>query len=203
MIYLEAIKEFISLLGGLALKETNVLENLLVDLHVLLEPDRIFTQKVKMHDVGLLQCDVLISEGAAAHSIGLVLTLLISGSECKSINQVHGRGTLTNKHLLVLEICHISTTDSLNLSLETTSHLKLLHIRLALQGTASCQEDVLGRVVDVFLPGRQPRLCVVVNNLGPLVTCRSLWNRSILTQIECHLLRLDSQLYTDLAAPEN
>ena len=78
--------------------------------------------------------------------------------------------------------------------LELTSLLKLLEVRLALEGRAGSEENVLVRPVDVLVPSREPGDRVIVLHLAPLVAGRRLGTLVVLADVDGDLLGLDAAL---------
>ena len=48
----------------------------------------------------LVESDVFNSEGAAADRVGLILVLLVTGSEGQLVDEVESHGSLSDSHLL-------------------------------------------------------------------------------------------------------
>lgn len=113
----ETIKEQITDRLGLLLEDPQILEHLLVDLDLVDVPDRVLAEEVERDLVRRRQRDVLEPERAAPDRVGLVLPLLVTGTEGEPIDQVDGRRALTRRHLFRLEVRRVIRTDSVDVSL--------------------------------------------------------------------------------------
>ena len=78
--------------------------------------------------------------------------------------------------------------------LELAGLLKLLEVRLALEGRAGSEENVLVRPVDVLVPASEPGHSVIVLDLAPLVAGRRLGTLVVLADVDGDLLGLDAAL---------
>ena len=52
----------------------------------------------------LVESDVFNTEGAASDRVGLILVLLVTGSEGQLVDEVQSHGSLSDSHLLRFEI---------------------------------------------------------------------------------------------------
>ncbi len=76
----DAIEQSVGILLIL-LENTDVLEDLLLDLDSLVEPDRVLAQEVEDDIVWRLKSDVLASQGTTANGIRLIFAFLVTGTK--------------------------------------------------------------------------------------------------------------------------
>ena len=94
----QTIKEIIPDGLGLLLEKLDIFEDLRLDCDFLLESHRIFTQEIKLDDIGWCQRDVFISKRTATDGIGFILALFVTRSQGQSIDKVHGGRSLPVRH---------------------------------------------------------------------------------------------------------
>lgn len=78
--------------------------------------------------------------------------------------------------------------------LEGARLFELFQVRLALERRAGREENVFDVLVDVFLPGREPRDVVVVHDVLPLVALGRLRDRRVLADVDRDLFGSDAGL---------
>lgn len=113
----QSVEQIISLLLRLRFKDLDVLENLSVDVHFLVKPHRVFTQKVEDDLVGRLQGDVLVSQRTTTDSIGLIFAFLVTSSQSQTIDEIQCRRSLTISHDFRLEILRVVFSDLIDVFL--------------------------------------------------------------------------------------
>jgi hypothetical protein len=96
----------------------NVLEDLKLYLHSILIPNGVLAQEIEMELVWCLQRDVLASQRTTADGIGFIFALLVTCSQCQSVNEVHCGCSLSIGHQASFEVRLIILTDSRNVLLE-------------------------------------------------------------------------------------
>ena len=115
--YSDTVEESVGIFFVL-LKYSDVLEDLLLDLDALVEPDRVFTEEVEDEEIGWLQGNMFATQGTAADSIGFIFTLLVTSTECKLVNEVHRRRTLPVSHDLRSKLNLVVLPDAIDMILD-------------------------------------------------------------------------------------
>lgn len=114
VVYRQPVEKVVALLFGVALEELEVLEHLLVHGNLIVVADAVFAQEIKDDPVRRLECDMLVSERTAAHRVGLLVAFFVPRSQRQLVDQVHGCGTLSRCHDLVLELLGVGRPDISN-----------------------------------------------------------------------------------------
>jgi hypothetical protein len=114
--YVDPIKQIVPILLIL-LKDLDILKHLIVNRHPLIVPDRVLAQEIEDDIIRLLECDVLAPQRATANRVRFVVALLISGTQCKLVDEVHRRRPLSVGHHLVLQIGRVVLPDAVDVAL--------------------------------------------------------------------------------------
>jgi hypothetical protein len=134
----QAVEQVVLRRLGVSLEDLDILEHLRVDLDFLLIHDTILTQKPQLDCARRNQGDVFESEGTTTDGIGLFLSLFISRSERQTIDQVHGRRSLSVGHDLALQLGRIVFSDDIDILLDDI----VVNTSASVQGTAVSRCDV-------------------------------------------------------------
>ena len=78
--------------------------------------------------------------------------------------------------------------------LELTRLLKLLHVALSFERAPSGEKDILKLAIDVFFPVREPCYSVIMDDFPPLARYVWLRDRHPFADIDCDILRTDTEL---------
>ena len=95
---------------------------------------------------------------------------------------------------LALELLAVIRADAVDMVLELACLLELHHVALALERTASGEENVLVVPVHVLDPIREPGDRLVVHDLLPLARHVGLGDRDALADVDGNVLRVNSEL---------
>jgi hypothetical protein len=114
--YVDPIEQIVPILLIL-LKDLDILKHLIVNRHPLIVPDRVLAEEVEDNIVRLLERNMLAPERATADRVRFVVALLISGTQCKLIDEVHRRRPLSISHHLVLQIGRVVLPDAVDVAL--------------------------------------------------------------------------------------
>lgn len=115
-----AVKEWVTF-NDILLEQGDILKDLFVDLDSVVVADGIFTQEVEDEVVGRFAGDMLVAQRATAHSIRFIVTLLVTSSECETVDEVHRGGALSLQHNLVPEVGCVVRTDTIDVFLRNKS----------------------------------------------------------------------------------
>ena len=191
----QSVEDVVSCGLGLLLEKFEVLEDLRVDLDFVVETNTVFTQEIEYDSLRGLQSDMLELQRAATDRVGFILSLLVTSTECKLIDEVNSSSTLAVSHHLRIEIFSVVLPNAIDVLLEFSCLLKLLEVTLTLDVRVGCKHDVLVGTVDVFLPHGEPCAFMIVLDLLPAMTCGRLRDLSLLTNIDGDLLGHDALLH--------
>lgn len=206
-----AVKEWITF-NDILLEQSDILEDLLVDLYSVVVANGIFTQEVENEVVGRLAGDMLVAQRATADSIRFVIALFITSSQCETVDEIHRGGTLSLQHNLVPEVGCVIGTDAIDVFLrnksatpqnrlstvvylQLTRFLEFIHVALTLDGTTRSQEHVFVVSVDVLDPVGQPSDCLIVHDRLPVTRNIGLRCGYAITDVNRYVLWLHSMLY--------
>mmetsp|Transcript_53591 Transcript_53591/g.125737 ORF Transcript_53591/g.125737 Transcript_53591/m.125737 type:complete len:239 (+) Transcript_53591:474-1190(+) len=154
-IFHEVLKVFIQICGRdlvedlllllLALDEAlNIVEDLLGHFDAVRVPDGILTQEVEVDGLRRRKLQVLYAQRAAAHSISLLLRILLTAnSQCELIDEVGRRGLLPLCNVPARPHLLIGGADAADDSHQALGTIVLQHIRLPFEAASSCETDVL------------------------------------------------------------
>mmetsp|Transcript_45181 Transcript_45181/g.66252 ORF Transcript_45181/g.66252 Transcript_45181/m.66252 type:complete len:269 (-) Transcript_45181:951-1757(-) len=153
-----------------------------------------------MHRLALLvfaQDNMLDAQRAAAHRIVLLAgVFLIARSDRQVVNQPQCSILLGFLGVLSLKPLSNTLPDFGDIVLETARFFEFLAVRLALQGGASRQKDVLELSIDGVLVIRQPRCVVFVHHGPPCVSRKWAHGRfGVFRAVHAEELRRDNALY--------
>lgn len=141
-----------------------------------------------------MQLDMLHSQRATAHSVRLILVLLVTGSESQFVDEIQCDRTLSNAHLLALPVLSILGANLIDRLRQLPRRLVLLPVLLALELAGWIQHHVLHLALNVLRPGGEPCDVRVVSHLPPLVTGRRFRYLRVLRTVDEHVLRQHSLL---------
>jgi hypothetical protein len=118
--HIQSVKEIVTLGLRFCLEDFDILEHLRIDLDLLVESHRVFTQEVKDDLVGRFESDVFVSQGTTTDSIRLVFSLLVSCSEGESVYEVKSGGSLSLCGDLRLEVLGVDFSDLVDVFLRVS-----------------------------------------------------------------------------------
>jgi hypothetical protein len=114
--YVDPIEQIVPVLLIL-LKNLDILKHLIVNRHPLIVPDRVLAEEVEDDIVWLLERNMLAPERATADRVRFVVALLIPGTQCKLVDEVHRRRPMSVGHHLVLQIGRVVLPDAIDVAL--------------------------------------------------------------------------------------
>jgi hypothetical protein len=100
----ETVEEKVTNSLGVLLKDLQVLEDLLVDLDLVVEPNRVLTEEIESDLVRRSEGDVLVTKRATSDRVGFVVALFVTVTESETVDEVDRSRALTGRHLLRLEV---------------------------------------------------------------------------------------------------